>query len=261
MKSFAALSAVLLTLAVLPGEELKIREVRLGMTYSPVIDSVKTTWGPNSQTFANKEDYIEGTTETGELTSENPGWKIHLVESFGTIKTGGGLVFGLSFGQAQQTTHGEDHRLISGFVFDQTLNNGNGGYIAGVSPLFGPVTTTATSFDVHLAYAIGITSHIHCELGGFVGGGTVSFEDVQPYEKNNNPSKVQALRSTGGGNYHEVGLEFTAVATFNGGFQTGLTVSFVRAQGENTLHLDGSNADVSYDSYGFGGEIFIGYRF
>jgi len=261
MKSLAVLPAVLLAIAALPAEELKIREVRLGMTYSPVIDSVRTMWGPDSQAIANEEGFASGTAETGELTSENPGWRIHLVESFGTIKASGGLVFGLSFGQSNQTTKGTDNRTITGNFFDSSLNNGAGGYFQQPYPLFGPVTTTTTSFDVHLGYAIGLTKVIHCEIGGFVGGGSVSFEDVQEYVKNDGESKVQPLRSQGSGNYHEAGLELTTIATFPGGFQTGLTVSFVRAQGENSLHLEETAAIVSFDTHGFGGEFFIGYRF
>jgi len=259
MKSFAALSAVLLAMAALPAEELKIREVRLGMTYSPVVD-VDMAWGPDSQAIANEETYIQGNVHRENLES-NPGWRLHFVESFGTIKAGGGLLLGLSFGQSTREQSGPDFATIPGFFFDDTANNGAGGYVSSPVVLDGPVSVTATSFDVHLAYAIGLTKYLHCEIGGFAGGGTVSVTDVQFYSLNNEPAKIQTLRSTGGGNYHEVGLELTTVATFNGGFQTGLTASFVRQKGENTLHTASDVGVVTFDVHGFAGEFFIGYRF
>jgi hypothetical protein len=259
MKSLAALSAVLLAIAALPAEELKIREVRLGMTYSPMMD-VDMAWGPDSNAIANEETYIQGNVQRVDLES-SPGWRLHFVESFGTIKSHGGLILGLSFGQDKRKQSDADNASIPGFFFDDSANGGAGGYVSSPVVLTGPVSVLSTSFDVHLAYAIGLTNHIHCELGGFAGGGSVAITDVQFYSIGGAPAKIQPLRSTGGGNFHEVGLEITTVATFDGGFQAGLTAAFVRQQGENTLHTESDVGVVTFDVHGLAGEFFIGYRF
>lgn len=257
MKTLAAASLTLFAVAAMPAAEIKIREVRVGLTHSPAIDSLKTTWGPDGQAIANNESYLQGTTHTDELENKNPGWRIHLRESFGKIKSKGGLVLGLSAGQTEWQTSNGDLRSVPVFFSD-----GSGGYTQSDYPLYGPVTVTATSFDVHLAYAIAPATWFHIETGLFVGGGSVAVEDVLRYYKNDqDESRVQALRSRGSGKWLEQGLEFSGVFTDKSGFQGGLTISYIRMEGENTLHLEETAADASFDSHGLKAELFAGFRF